>query len=91
MENSVCTARDGVLVCANEPLRSELAELVRARGFEAIVSVAPLQAIEALLHDGERICHALIASDLPQGWGHGLREFLADEYPHVRSALVSAG
>ena len=37
-----------------------------------------------------RIGYALIASDLSQGWGLGLCEYLADEYPAIRRAMLSA-
>ncbi len=82
--------RDAVLVCAEEPLRSALAELVRTRGYDLVVSTTPLQTVETLLASGDRIGYALIASDLPQGWGHGLCEYLADEYPTIRRAVLSA-
>jgi hypothetical protein len=78
--------RELVLVCAEETLRSALAELVCARGYEPRVPATPLQAIEALIDSGDRIGWALLASDS----GPGLHDFLADEYPEVRRVLQSA-
>jgi len=65
-------------------------ELARAHGYEPRVSVTPLQAVEALLESGRSIGHALISSALPNDWGRGLHEYLADEYPHVRRVMLSA-
>ena len=82
--------REAVLICAAEPLRSALVELARTRGYEPCESATPLEAIEALLEDGDRIGHALISSDLPDQWGRGLDELLAEEYPHVKRYLLTA-
>ena len=85
-ESAVETRRELVLVCAEEPLRSALAEFVRGRGYEPRVPATTLQAIEVLIDSGDRIGWALLASDA----GTALHEFLADEYPDVRRVLVSA-
>jgi hypothetical protein len=81
--------RDAVLVCADEPLRSALAELVRTRGYGLVVSTTPLETVEVLLEAGARIGYALIASDLPNGWGAQLDAYLADEYPAIRRAILT--
>lgn len=83
------TSRDIVLICAIEPLRSALVELARVGGYEPYESATPLQAIEALVARGDRIGHALIASDLPHRWGERLAELIAEEYPHVQRYLLT--
>lgn len=82
-------ARDLVLVCAVEPLRSALVEMLRARGYEPRVSVTPLQAVEELLARGDRIGHAIISNELPHGWASSLHEYIGDEYPGVQRVLLA--
>jgi len=81
---------EAVLVCAEEPLRSELAGLLVTRGYEPIVSTTPLQTVRSLLESGDRIGFALISSDLPPSWIMGICEYLADEYPAIRRAMLKS-
>lgn len=90
MPRNQADPRDVVLVCADEPLGSALAELARAHGYEPRVSVAPLQAIQTLLAAGGRVRNALISSALRHDWGRALHEFLADEYPEVDRVMLTA-
>lgn len=82
--------RDAVLVCATEPLRSSLAELMRTRGYVPVCAITPLETVDRLLEAGPRIRYALIASDLPNGWALQLDAYLADEYPTIQRATLSA-
>lgn len=83
-------ARDTVLVCAMEPLRSALAAFVRAQGYQLRVSLTPLDAIGVLLDEGDRVCHAMLADDLPHDWARSLHEFIADEYPAIERIAIGA-
>ncbi len=77
-----------MLVIAEEPLRSQLAQAARDRGYEPVTKSTPLDAIQTLTHLADRIAYAIISSQAR--WGLALRELLADEYPNVRPVMLVA-
>lgn len=73
--------RDVLLLVAEEPLCGALLELARLTGFDAYACATPHDVIETLVALGDRIACAVVSRRA--GWGEGLREFLADEYPQI--------
>ena len=73
--------RDVLLLVAEEPLRGALVALAEAVGLDAYACATPHDVVETLVALGDRIACAVVSR--AAGWGEGLREFLADEYPEI--------
>ncbi|HEU0035587.1 MAG TPA: hypothetical protein VFQ53_33480 [Kofleriaceae bacterium] len=80
--------RDVSLVVADEPIRSALVEGLRANGCDAIAPKTPLDMVQALIAWREQIGSVVISS--ASRWAHGLRDFLADEYPEIEPVMLAS-
>ena len=80
--------RDLALVIADEPLRSQLVDAARHRGYEPHAARTPLDAIQALVRDGDKIRYAILSS--APSWTLPLRELIAEEYPGIHRLMLVA-
>ena len=77
---------DVALVVAEEPLRSDLVDAARHRGYEPFACATPLDAVQALVRYGEKIAYAILSS--APGWTLPLRELIDEEFPAVRRLML---
>ncbi|HEX5660771.1 MAG TPA: PilZ domain-containing protein [Polyangiales bacterium] len=69
-------------------VRASLVERLDALGERALGVATPLDAVQALLENGERVHSVFIGPQRPEMPSYELVEFVARNYPHVRRVLV---
>lgn len=79
--------RPVIAVLANAPLRAALVARLERDGFDVRIARTPLDAIQLLLAEHERIGMLVVAPDA--SWASGLQELVADEFPTLRDRLVA--
>jgi hypothetical protein len=78
--------RDALLLVADEPIRGAVWELATRGGYDVFACRTPLEVVDTLVGAGDRI--ACVVMESGAGWGSGLREFLADEYPRLQRMIL---
>jgi hypothetical protein len=77
-----------VLVIADTPLDSAIADVVHAFGFDTVVAATPLDAICKLTSLRDRLAAIVISPDVV--WAGDFRELLAEEFPELDPVVLAS-
>jgi len=80
--------RNVALVIAEPSIAEVIASIYRACGYEVPVTRTPLEVVQMLVTDGDRIDTVLICPDVH--WAEGFPEFIEAEYPEVGRVELAA-
>ncbi|MFT3928250.1 MAG: PilZ domain-containing protein [Myxococcales bacterium] len=75
----------------NEATRRNLMQQLKALGQPSVAVATPLDAVQVLVEQGERVDFALIEAESLQLPSFELVEFLMQHHPHVRRVLIGDG
>jgi len=78
--------RDALLLVADEPVRGAVWEMATHAGYDVFACRTPLEVVDTLVGAADRIGCVVLESEA--GWGNGLREFLAEEYPRLQRLIL---
>jgi hypothetical protein len=79
-----------ILLMIDDPVTQlAIGRAVHGRGYHTIARTTPLDVLQGLMEPGPPLRAAIVSAGLPHGAGQDVLEFLAQERPLVRRALLA--